>query len=327
MQLQSAIARRSGHATAPPPVRRPAPGRGRQDAVRANATATSCALKICPVADVSLFSEHCQLIEAVIRAVIRRRRITPDQAEDFGSEARLNLLKDGCAVIRSFRGESSLRTYLIRVVDRMLLDYRVEIWGKWRPSARARRLGGLAIQLDKLTSRDGMTFSEAAETLRTNLQVAQTDAELWGIYCQLPDRKPRMLVSEDALKALPAAGAPAVEPLQADGTWMFGALQRALGRLEPEDRMLVHQRFFGRMRPVHIARTRGLDQKRLYARFAQILGKLRAFLEAEGIDPAAAREWIDNRAGDAQPHIITAFPHGDDAPPTRRSVHAGASDL
>lgn len=307
MQLQSAIRQSDGGATAVPPVTRPPLGRAKQDAPVAKVAATPTP-KTPAVGDISLFSEHRRLIEAVIRTVIRRRRMTSDEAEDFASVARLGLLKDGCAAIRNFRGESSLSTFLHRVVDRMLLDYRVETWGKWRPSARARRLGRLAMQLEKLISRDGMTFNEAAETLRTNLQVARTDAELWAIYRQLPERTPRVLLSEDALVAIPAAVAPPDDGLRPDGAWMIGALQRALGRLEPEDRLLLHQRFFGEIRPVSIARARGLDQKRLYARFGQILGTLRSFLEAEGIDPSAVREWIDHRGGDGPRPMIAAFP-------------------
>ena len=307
MQLQSAARVGDGRAPAAPPLTRPVPGCSRPDAARGQ-QAEACTFKPCPVADISLFSEHRRLIEAVIRTVIRRRRMTPDEAEDFASVARLGLLKDGCAVIRNFRGESSLSTFLNRVVDRMLLDYRVEAWGKWRPSARARRMGRLAMQLEKLTSRDGLTFNEAVETLRTNLQVACTDAELWAIYRQLPERTPRVLMAEDALKGIPAAGAPPDDGLRADGTWMIGALQRALDRLDPEDRMLLHQRFFGEIRPVSIARARGLDQKRLYVRFDQILGRLRRFLEAEGVEPSAVREWIDNRGADAPCRTIAAFP-------------------
>jgi RNA polymerase sigma factor for flagellar operon FliA len=287
--------------------------------------AATCTLTSRPAGDVSLFSEHRRLIEAVIRTVIRRRRMTRDEAEDFASVARLGLLEDGCAVIRNFRGESSLSTFLIRVVDRMLLDYRVENWGKWRPSARARRLGRLAMQLEKLTSRDGLTFDEAAETLRTNFQVARTDAELWAIYRQLPERTPRVLLADDALTTIPASIASFDEGPRADGAWMIGALVRALSRLEPEDRMLLHQRFFGGIRTVRIARARGLDQKRLYARFSRILGKLRVCLEAEGVEPSAVREWIDNRGGDARCRSIAAFPPGDGAHMACRSVRGGAA--
>ncbi len=54
------------------------------------------------------------------------------------------------------------------VVQRLFLDHRNRQWGKWRPSAEAKRRGPLAILLERLVVRDGWTFEQAVETLRTN---------------------------------------------------------------------------------------------------------------------------------------------------------------
>ena len=40
-------------------------------------------------------------------------------------------------------------------------DWRNARWGKWRPSAEARRQGALATHLERLMRRDGLTFEEA----------------------------------------------------------------------------------------------------------------------------------------------------------------------
>ena len=53
------------------------------------------------------------------------------------------------------RGRGSLNTYLRVVIERLVLDMRVTNWGKWRPSARARRLGAEAVLFEQLTVRDG----------------------------------------------------------------------------------------------------------------------------------------------------------------------------
>lgn len=50
---------------------------------------------------------------------------------------------------------------LVAVVERLSLDFRVERWGRWPPSAVADRLGPAAVLLERLVTRDGYTLQEA----------------------------------------------------------------------------------------------------------------------------------------------------------------------
>jgi len=58
---------------------------------------------------------------------------------------RLAFERTGCrlydALLAKFEGRSSLRTFLTVVIQRLFLDHRISAWGKWRPSAEARRGG------------------------------------------------------------------------------------------------------------------------------------------------------------------------------------------
>jgi RNA polymerase sigma factor (sigma-70 family) len=237
---------------------------------------------------ISLFVRHQALIEEVVRHVVRRRGLRQEEAEDFSSAVTVRLLEHECAVLRSFEKRSSLRTFLTRVVDRMLLDHRIQNWGKWRPSAQARRLGRLAMQLEALTSRDGLTFGEAAETLRTNFEVPQTTEQLRQLYSVLPPRSRRRLVPDRDLEELPASAPAADERLRRpEAARAILALRRALSNLGPVDRALIEERFGRGLRPVRIAAIRGLPQMKLYRRFSTILKQLRVDLEAQGI------RWLD----------------------------------
>ena len=91
-----------------------------------------------------LYSTHADTIESVIKAVCRRHRLTRDRADDLASRIHLKLIENDYAVLRQFQGRSSIRTYLVTVVERVLLDWRTGEWGKWRPCQEARRLGDLA---------------------------------------------------------------------------------------------------------------------------------------------------------------------------------------
>src|SRR5262245_8565405 len=102
----------------------------------------------------SLFEEHRDLIEKTIAAVCREKGLGREEAEDFGQTVRLKFLEDDCAVLRKYRGQAALGTYLWTIVKRHLLDLRNAEWGRWRPSAEARRLGRAAERLELLLVRD-----------------------------------------------------------------------------------------------------------------------------------------------------------------------------
>src|SRR6187401_2942400 len=108
-------------------------------------------------------SSDLVLLGEVVRSVVRRGRLPPADAEDFSQGVQLRFLESGYEAFARFDGRSSLRTYLTTVVWRLLLDWRTAAYGKWRPSAAARRLGPQAVRLDRLLNRDGLTVDEAIE--------------------------------------------------------------------------------------------------------------------------------------------------------------------
>ena len=89
----------------------------------------------------ALFLANLPVIDSVVRHVCRRHHLSAAEADDFGSEVRLHIIERNYEILRKFEGRSSLRTYLAVVVQRLFLDYRNRIWGKWRPSAEAQRRG------------------------------------------------------------------------------------------------------------------------------------------------------------------------------------------
>ena len=205
----------------------------------------------------SLFCRHHALIQDVVRYVIRWRRLKYQDAEDFTGTVTVRLLEDDCAVLRRFEERSSLRTFLVRVIDHMLLDYRAQHWGKWRPSMRARQLGKVAIQLETLIACDGLTFAEAAESLRTNSFIDTTIDELWRLYAQLPPRQRRRVVPCSQLESLPAPDCSPEEILsRPDPLRTLQALRVVLAKLSSNDRMLIRQRFERDLRLAQLAQLR-----------------------------------------------------------------------
>lgn len=63
-------------------------------------------------------------IQDILRRVAARQRLSPIDEERFSSYALQRIAEDDCAILRRFQGRSSLRTYLVVVIYRLLLDYR-----------------------------------------------------------------------------------------------------------------------------------------------------------------------------------------------------------
>lgn len=227
----------------------------------------------------SEFSLLCDVIAAVGRA----HRLSPDEAEDFAQTAHLKLLERNYAPLAQFTGRSTLRTYLTVVVTRLLLDWRNSRYGKWRPSAWARRHGTTAIQLDRLVTRDGHSPQEAMSILEHRPQPPES-AALRDLLENLPRRSRARLVSADDLeeRAIGMFEDP-VEQAQiaASRQRAVKRLARAYRRLEPADRRLIHLRFERGLQVSQIAVSLGVQAKPLYARIHRILELLRRAVASE----------------------------------------------
>jgi RNA polymerase sigma factor (sigma-70 family) len=233
-----------------------------------------------------LYLGHLDLIEAVIAQACRRCPFHREEAKDFAQHVHVKLIDDGYARIRQFRGDSSFRTYLITVIGRLLQDYQNSVWGKWRPSAEAERLGQVALWLERLLVREDRSFDEACQILRTNLKVDMPMAALADIRAKLPPKNLRRFVGEEGLQSEPSRDLRPDERLEEKERGqtrrrVYAALQRALKDLPSEDRVLMLM--WTEFKVADIARIRGEAQKPLYRRLDKIKEALRKALERQGV--------------------------------------------
>jgi RNA polymerase sigma factor for flagellar operon FliA len=239
------------------------------------------------------FASQLPAIEDAIGVVVRRRRVRREECQDFAATAMVRLLEDDRAILRKFEGRSSLRTYLVAAIDRMLLDYRIAQWGKWRASAEARRLGPVALSLERLVSCDCLSFAEAAETLRVNHRVNASERELQSLLEKLPVRTRRRFITEKALDRLPQdAPGPELTLLHSHAARTLKALKTAVLTLPDAERRLIAMRFIERRSVAEIARALGVEQKALYRMFDRVMARLRAELERQGIAGPDVRGWL-----------------------------------
>ena len=250
-----------------------------------------------------IFLEHLDLIEKVASIAARKHGLWGADEEDFASWVKIKLMEDDYAVLRKFRGDSSVRTFIASVVVRYSHAYSRELRGRWRPSAAAERLGPPAPELETLVWRDGYTVAQAGEKLRTAGHTTLSDGELARLLARLPERAPLRPVEVAADPVLNAAaglqgadgGVAAAEERTRHGEVM-DALRRAMERMAPTDQMILRMHFGDGYSLAHVARALRLEQKPLYRRIDRLRERLREYLEAEGVSATVLREVL-NREG------------------------------
>lgn len=246
----------------------------------------------------TLFLSNLGLIERIIAATCNRRGLRDDDAADCSSWIKLRLVEDDYAILRKFRGESSLGTYLTVVIALLVRDYRVRRWGRWRPSAAAARRGAIAMRLERLVHKQGYQLREATEVLRSAGETNLPDRDIVSIFKDLPTRTPLrpVDVGPEPLAATPAStGADHVVDDEAAATERAAieqAVVHVLEQLTPQDQLILRLRFWAGSTVADIARVTGLPQKPLYRQIERALAELREKLASAQISRERVRELL-----------------------------------
>lgn len=259
----------------------------------------------------TVFLEHLPLIERVAAFAGRRAGFPPQDVEDFLSTVKLKLIADDYAVLRQHRGESSISTFLTTVIHNQLKDFRNHMLGKFRPSAEAKRLGPLALALERLVVRDQLDLETAIESLCRTHPTEATPAALRRLAARLPQRSLRRFVGEEALEQR------AANSLETDAEARVAAAERsaaaervgqvlkvALETLSAQDLLILKMFFQGGCTIAAIASALHLEQRPLYTRKDNCLKKLRTALELRGWTWEQVREileWGDAEIGSENP--------------------------
>jgi len=245
-----------------------------------------------------LFLANLETIERAVRFVARRGGLSPDDADDLAANVKLALIERDYAVLQGFEGRCSLGTYVASIAHRMLADERMQVSGRWRPSAESKRAGEAAVLLETLVVRDRKPLEEALPLVQ-KLDPAMTRASAGALLARLPARAQRaQLVPLDDRVREQEVGAETVEEraLARDRSTAAAAtnaiVRDALATLSTDDRVLLLLRFGHGMRVSAIARAWGCEQQILYRRLETIVQRLRRQLVHAGIDTATAAQLI-----------------------------------
>jgi RNA polymerase sigma factor (sigma-70 family) len=241
-----------------------------------------------------------ELVVNAVRFVASRHRLNRETSDELRSRVMLHLCANDYGVLRQWRRECNLHTFLVTVITRVFLDYRNAEWGKAKPPALARRGGPDAMLLWTLTHRKRLSFDEAVNSMHTQHGVTATRDALWALYAQFPPPSGRYFVAVAELAGAPHPDGAADGQMRAAGHQSVAerverALAVALDRLDAPDRLIVKLFFADGLTRAQIARLLRLDQQRLYPHFLRLLSRLASALVAQGVQPGDVREIVGEK--------------------------------
>jgi RNA polymerase sigma factor for flagellar operon FliA len=242
------------------------------------------------------YVDQLDVINRIASSICRRNGVQGADAEDFASDVRLKLLQDDYAVLRKYRGASSQTTFLTVVISNLFRDHRIKHWGKWRPSAEAKRNGEVAVRLEAAMYRDDLSFDQACQFLAQDTRLRVDRAELKRLLATLPHRAPKRVENGAAVDDVASSDSADARVLghERDARLQAAksALGRAVSRLAPEDALIVRLHFFEGLSIADVARNVGIRQKPLYVRMKRLLETLHKYLASEGIGPDDC-DWLN----------------------------------
>ncbi|MEM8962491.1 MAG: sigma-70 family RNA polymerase sigma factor [Acidobacteriota bacterium] len=238
-----------------------------------------------------LFEENHDRFTDRARWVGHRQGIPHTDLDDFVSDVMVKLIDDDFAVLRAFRGRGDVLTYVTAVIIHLAQDQRNRLWGKWRPSAEAKRGGPVAIELECLLYRDGHGFQEACAMVRERFPATE-QKELDALASRLPPRTPRRFETDTGLTDLTTTDRAddklEGEERDARKRHVLESLDDALKALAPEWQLALRMFYQRGWKAARIARALDLETKQVYRLFEHAKRRLRKNLEARGLTGESA---------------------------------------
>jgi RNA polymerase sigma factor (sigma-70 family) len=239
--------------------------------------------------DEEFFLANRAEIERAVRFVASYARLPPEDADELLSSVNLHIIENDYAVIRKFKGGCSFATYVVVIARHALADMRMQVQGRFRNSAEAKRLGEPAMRLEALLRRDYATLEDATAAVQREFP-ALTANEIADLAARLPQRTPRPREVSLGVDIEPKISSDSVEELALDHERAARAarinhvVQETLAQVSRGDRVAFQFRWGSPPVSVaDIARMFHRDQKQLYRRLDAVGRQVQKALLAAGI--------------------------------------------
>ncbi len=213
-------------------------------------------------------------IEQVTRDLCRRHYLAPAEIEDFRAAVYRSLERNDYEALKEFDGQTTWESFMTLVISREFFLFQQSLWGLWRPSLAATRLGAAAVLLEELVVRDGVLISDAVEIMRGMHRVDLPRHRLLEFATQLR-------LSDTPRRA--EGGADRREEHEIPNGTLEAALRAAVLLLSPDDRLILELRFRDGQPLTRIARLMKIEARPLQRQIDQATEVIRQSLLAAGI--------------------------------------------
>ncbi|HUE88501.1 MAG TPA: hypothetical protein VMO26_20685 [Vicinamibacterales bacterium] len=233
-------------------------------------------------------------IEQIIADLSRRHLLALPETDEFRKVVERALERHDYELLRAFDGRSTWDTYLNTVLTREFFIFQAALWGEWRPTAAAMRLGSVAMLLEELVVRDHFSVGDAIEWMRTSHRVDEPRHKIRELAVAL------RLASPEEPARKPSLVSP-VE-LQVADPHLRAALGDALALLSPDDRLILELRFRDHQPLTRIARLLQIEARPLQRRIDNIKEVIRESLLTQGVsldDVDGVLRSVDSAAAEA----------------------------
>jgi hypothetical protein len=251
-----------------------------------------------------LILEQQPLVDHVIRDLARQHYLASAELDEFRGAVQRALERNDYELLRAFDGRCTWATYLSTVITRQFFQFQAALWGQWRPSTAALRLGPAAILLEELVVRDRFALNDAVDWMRSTHRV------------DLPRHRLLELADRLGLPGTRGARRPSLSVVAGDGR-IRAALSDALARLTADDRLILELRFRDRQPLTRIAALLKIDARPLQRRIDTVTSVVRQSLQTQGIDVHDIEALFDGGEGNPSDrhqkwwHLVTARPSKD----------------
>ena len=252
------------------------------------------------------FTHDCiDRIRAAVKTVTRatRHRLRACEAyDDFEQDAWVYYLEREASILDRLDSARVPEPYLRRIVDRFLIAWRRSRYGRWRVSRRVRALGACAVEFDRMVGRDGLSPSEAMDTLlcRT-VTSARKDVE--KILASVRPRPRRRMVTLDALATVAATDSADVLVRFNESLRHAASVRQILTEMKSEPSTAQELRMLTLFHdgvPIgDLASTAAMSPSQMYGRLFRCRRRLRRRLEEAGIGAPEAQAVLDMRVLDS----------------------------
>lgn len=226
-------------------------------------------------------------IDSVVHGLGRRHYLASAEVEEFRGAVDRALERNDFELLRAFDGRSTWETYLTTVITRQFFLFQAALWGQWRPSAAAIRLGAAAMLLEELVVRDRFRLQDAIDWMRSAHRVDYSRHRLTQFAEQL---------------GLPGAGdgqRARVVQVEAPSHEIKHALDDALALVSPDERLILELRFRDGQPLTRIAALLKMDARPLQRRIDTALKVIRDSLITQGLPADQVEDMLSAAERDA----------------------------